>query len=78
MTFTRIAEQRTPFPRVYLSQLRELGLAGKVLLGSDFPNLPHPYAEQLTALTALDLGDDWLRAVCWENTNALLATDPRR
>lgn len=77
MAFTRFFEQRAPFPRVYLSQLRELGLAGKVLLGSDFPNLPHPYAEQLTALAALDLGDDWLRAVCWENTTALL-TDRRR
>jgi uncharacterized protein len=77
MAFTRFAEQRTPFPRVYLSQLRELGLAGKVLLGSDFPHLPHPYAEQLTALAALDLGDDWLRAVCWENTTALIA-DRRR
>jgi predicted TIM-barrel fold metal-dependent hydrolase len=72
MAFTRIAEQRTPFPRACLSQLRDLGMAGKVLLGTDFPNLPHPYAEQLSALAALDLGDDWLRAVCWDNATALL------
>ena len=33
----------------------------KVLLGTDFPNIPYPYAHQLEALGALDLGDDWLR-----------------
>ena len=45
--------------------------AGKVLLGSDFPNIPYPYAHQLEALGRLDLGDDWLRAVCWDNAAAL-------
>jgi hypothetical protein len=74
ITFTRLAEQRFPFPRAYLPQLRDLGLAGKVLLGSDFPNLPHQYAEQLAALVNLDLGEEWLRAVCWDNTTALLKT----
>ena len=72
MAFTRFFEQMAPFPRAYLPRLRDLGLAGKVLLGSDFPNLPYPYAEQLAALVALDLGDDWLRAVCWHNAAALL------
>jgi uncharacterized protein len=42
-------------------------LQSKVLLGSDFPTIPYPYAHQLEALARLDLGDDWLRAVCWEN-----------
>lgn len=51
--------------RVDLERLRALGLAGKVLLGSDFPNIPHAYAHQLEVLARLDLGDDWLRAVCW-------------
>ena len=55
-----------PFPAALLPRLRELGLAGKVLLGSDFPNIPYPYADQLDRRwPALDLGDDWLRAVCW-------------
>lgn len=72
VTFTRFMEDIAPFPRSFLSRLRDLGLAGKVLLGSDFPNIPYPYAEQLAALAALDLGDDWLRAVCWENARALL------
>jgi hypothetical protein len=33
------------------------GLA-EVLLGSDLPNLPPPYAKQLSALAELDLGDE--------------------
>ena len=53
-------------PRDLLPRLRDLGLAGKVLLGSDFPNMPYPYAEQLASLARLDLGVDWLRAVCWD------------
>jgi predicted TIM-barrel fold metal-dependent hydrolase len=50
---------------------RIAGLRDKVLLGSDFPNIPYPYARQLQALGELDLGEDWLRAVCWENAAQL-------
>ena len=50
---------------------RELGMAGKILLGSDFPNLPYPYARQLAGLARIGLGDDWLRRVCWDNPVAL-------
>ncbi|MEV1286212.1 amidohydrolase family protein [Micromonospora sp. NPDC049679] len=71
MAFTTFFDQFMPFPTAALPRLRELGLAGKVLLGSDFPNIPYPYAEQLAALARLDLGDAWLRAVCWENTARL-------
>jgi len=35
-------------------------LGDKVVRGSDFPNIPYPYAHQLEALDRLDLGDDWL------------------
>lgn len=48
---------------------------GRVVLGSDFPNVPHPYAHQLQALERLGFGDDWLRAVCWTN-GATLLDDP--
>jgi len=44
---------------------------GQDLLGSDFPNIPYPYARQLTGLARLGLGEDWLRAVCWDNPVAL-------
>jgi predicted TIM-barrel fold metal-dependent hydrolase len=53
------------YPPELLPHLRDL--QPKVLLGSDFPNIPYPYAEQLAGLARLDLGDDWLRAVCWDN-----------
>ncbi|MEV6597739.1 amidohydrolase family protein [Actinoplanes sp. NPDC051346] len=73
MAFTDFFEEMAPFPDDLLPRLRDLGLAGKVLLGSDFPNIPYPYAHQLEALARLDLGDDWLRAVCWHNAAGLFA-----
>lgn len=76
MTFTSFAERNWPFPRAYLPRLRELAIGGKVLFGSDYPHLPHPYAENLAALAALDLGDDALRAICWHNAAVLLAPLP--
>ena len=51
--------------------VRELGLAGTILLGSDFPNIPYPYAQQIAGLARLELGDAWLRAVCWDNPVAM-------
>jgi hypothetical protein len=71
MAFTDFFEAVTPYPRSLDRRLVELGLAGKVLLGSDFPNIPYPYAHQLEALARLGLGDDWLRAVCWHNAATL-------
>ena len=67
MVFTPFFDAIAEFPAAALPRLRALGLAGKVLLGSDFPNIPHPYADQLAGLARLELGDDWLRAVCWGN-----------
>ncbi|MEU5565389.1 amidohydrolase family protein [Micromonospora musae] len=75
MAFTSFFDRFVSFPPEELPRLRELGLAGKVLLGSDFPNIPYPYAEQLAGLARLDLGDDWLRAVCWGNAAALFDLD---
>jgi uncharacterized protein len=71
MIFTPFFDRFIPFPAEELPRLRELGLAGKVLLGSDFPNIPYPYADQLAGLAGLDLGDDWLRAVCWRSAAEL-------
>jgi uncharacterized protein len=65
MAFTDFFEADAPYPRDLLARLTDL--RPKVLLGSDFPTIPYPYAHQLEALARLDLGDDWLRAVCWEN-----------
>ncbi|PYC80191.1 amidohydrolase [Streptomyces tateyamensis] len=72
MAFTDFAERLMPFPRPDLPRLAALG--DRVLLGSDFPNIPYPYLHQLQALERLGLGDDWLRAVCHDNA-AELFTD---
>ncbi len=47
-------------------------LGDRVVLGTDFPNIPYAFAEQLAALEGFGLGDDWLRAVCWTNGARLL------
>ena len=73
MAFTPFFEEMGgAYPPDLLPRLRDLGLAGKVHLGSDFPNIPYPYVDQLDALARLDLGEEWLRAVCWDSTAALL------
>ena len=71
MAFTDFMEDSAPFPAALRPMLRDLG--DKVLLGTDFPNIPHPYAHQLEALARLDLGDDWLRTVCWHNSEKLFS-----
>ncbi|MEU1719431.1 amidohydrolase family protein [Nonomuraea sp. NPDC005692] len=72
MAFTDFSERGMPFPTRLRPVLRDLGLSGKVVLGSDFPTIPYPYAHQLDALAHLDLGEQWLRAVCWDNGAAMI------
>jgi uncharacterized protein len=69
MAFTSFFEAEAPYPRELYPRLRALG--DKVLLGSDFPSIPYPYAHQLEALQGLGLGEEWLRAVCWGNGERL-------
>jgi predicted TIM-barrel fold metal-dependent hydrolase len=57
------------FPAGELPRLRDLG--HRVLLGTDFPNIPYAYADALEALERPGLGADWLRAVCHDNAAAL-------
>ena len=71
MVFTGYLDKLSPVPAEGLPLARELGMAGKILLGSDFPNLPYPYARQISGLAGLGLGDAWLRAVYWENAVAM-------
>ena len=47
--------------------LRDLGVRRLSALGSDFPVIPYPYLHQLESLARLGLGEEWLRAVCWDN-----------
>ena len=43
------------------------GLQDRILFGTDFPNIPYEYAHQVEALQRLDLSDDWMRDVLWNN-----------
>ncbi|MGI9004963.1 MAG: amidohydrolase family protein [Streptosporangiaceae bacterium] len=70
MAFTDFMNAIAPFPARLTPRLAALG--GKIVLGTDFPNIPYRYLAQLTALAGLDLGEDWLRAVCYHNAAALL------
>ncbi len=70
MAFTDFFEEMAPYPPDLLARVAALG--DRILLGSDFPNIPYPYAHQLEALERLGLGEDWLRKVCWENAAALI------
>jgi predicted TIM-barrel fold metal-dependent hydrolase len=70
MAFTDFfADMGATFPRDLLPRLLDVG--EKVLLGSDFPNIPYPYAHQVEALERLGLGDVWLRRVLWGNAARL-------
>ena len=69
MAFTPFVESETPFPRSELPRLREFG--HRVLLGTDFPNIPYAYVQQLRSLADLDLGDEWLRGVLHDNAAGL-------
>ena len=42
-------------------------LGDRIVFGSDFPTMPHAFAAQVRGLADLGLGDDWLRAVLWDN-----------
>ena len=65
MAFTDFTMRGQQPSQRLVSRLAEL--QHRVLFGSDFPNIPYPYAHQIEALVRLDLGDDWMRAVCWHN-----------
>lgn len=69
MAFTDFGERFAPFPRRALPRLGALG--DRILLGSDYPNIPYPYVHQLHALERLGLGEEWLRAVCHDNAAQL-------
>jgi hypothetical protein len=72
MAFTPFVDELMPFPSSQLSRLRDLG--GRILFGSDFPNIPYGYADAMRSLTRLPGVDDaWLRGVFYENAAALFS-----
>lgn len=73
MVGTDFANRVAPLPDGYLDRLP--ALVDRIILGTDFPNIPYPYAHQLEALTRWGLGDDWMRRVCYFNGARLLGLD---
>ncbi|MDH6126777.1 amidohydrolase family protein [Kitasatospora sp. GP82] len=75
MAFTGFSEEIAPFPEDELPRLA--ALRDRILLGTDFPNIPYPYIEALRGLAGLGLGEEWLRAVCYGNAAELFTLDQR-
>lgn len=75
MVFTDFFEAEAPYPSALRDRL--VDLQPRVLLGSDFPTIPYAYAHQLEGVERLGLGDDWLRAVCWENGVRMFGAERR-
>jgi hypothetical protein len=74
MAFSAFMERIAPYPRSALDTLA--AHPERVVLGSDFPNIPYPYAHQLEVLVELGFGDDWLRTVCYDTGARLLGVAP--
>ena len=72
MVGTPFLNRLAPIPSEVVARLGEL--PDRVVLGTDFPNIPYDFGTQLAALEDFGLGDDWLRAVCWTNGARLLGT----
>lgn len=70
VVFTPFNESQVPFPPALLDRVGALG--HKVVLGSDFPSIPHDYATQIASLIGLGFGDQWLRKVLHDNGASLL------
>ena len=70
MIGTEFTDQFAPVEPHVVARLGQM--ADRVVLGTDFPNIPYSYATQLAALEGFGLGDDWLRTVCWANGARLL------
>ncbi len=76
MAFTDFAEEMMAFPPEHRSRLEALG--DRILLGTDFPNIPHDYLHQVEAIERLGLGDDWLRGVVHDNAARLFGLPEAR
>ena len=75
MVGTPFSEAMSPVPPDWTARLADLG--GRVVLGSDFPNIPYQYAEQLAAIDGWAraddrLGGEFLRAVLHDTGARLL------
>ncbi|WP_327115548.1 amidohydrolase [Nocardia sp. NBC_01730] len=73
MVWTDFSEANAPFPTGERGRLRYF--ADRILFGSDFPNIPYSYRHSIQVLERLELGDDWLRQVCYRNAARLFGVE---
>lgn len=73
MVGTDYMQSVAPIPERVLADWKTLG--DRMVLGSDFPNIPHSYAHQLAVIAGWGMGDGWMRAVLWENGARLMGVD---
>jgi len=73
MVGTAFMNQVAPVPPDTLARYRDAG--DRIVLGSDFPNIPYRYAEQIQSLLDWGFGGDWLRQVLWHNGAGLLGLE---
>lgn len=81
MVGTAFSQAIAPLPPDWPARLAEH--PGRIVLGTDFPNIPYAYAEQLAAIAdwaAAEprLGAAFLRSVLYDAPAALLGVDPVR
>ncbi|MEV6137657.1 amidohydrolase family protein [Nocardia sp. NPDC051990] len=69
MVWTDFTEASAPYPTAEHGRLRSM--SDRILFGSDFPNIPYSYGHSIRALERLELGDSWLRQVCYRNAERL-------
>jgi uncharacterized protein len=78
MVGTAFSERFAPLPRDWPARL--VDVADRVVLGTDFPNIPYAYAEQVAAVAGWAAADDrlgagWLRAVLHDTPARLLRVE---
>jgi uncharacterized protein len=80
MVGTAFSERFAPLPADWPARLA--GIADRVVLGTDFPNIPYPVAEQYAAIAGWAAADDrlgapFLRSVLHDAPARLLGLEPR-
>ena len=79
MVGTAFTNRLAPLPSDWPARL--VDLADRVVVGTDFPNIPYPYAEQVAAVAGWAAADDrlgpaFLRAVLHDTPASLLGVGP--
>jgi uncharacterized protein len=69
MAFTDFTDSLAPFPADQTPRL--VDVADRIVLGTDYPNIPYSYTHAIESLERLGLSDDWLRGVLYENPRRL-------